>query len=86
MIITFYGAVQEYTQGEKSFEPDEPCATLRSLIPVLLKRYGDPFKEAVDNERFFFLVNGRAAALSGGLNTSLKQGDKIEVIPRIEAG
>jgi len=86
MTVLFYGNVVKHTGGEKSFEP-APCPDLRSLIDVLDGHYGEPFGELLrGNEFCFFLVNGQGVRATGGLETPLKQGDRIEVLPFVEAG
>ena len=86
MIVKFYGNVAEQTGGEKTLEPG-PCQDLGSLICELGRRYGESFGELLLSGEFcFFLVNGQGVMTTGGLDTPLKQGDRIEVLPLIEAG
>jgi len=86
MVALFYGGVLSQTGGEKSFEPSG-CASVRELVDELGSRYGNQFREfLLSGEDCFFLVNGRSIATSGGLGTLLHPGDKVEVLPFIEAG
>lgn len=86
MIVLFYGNVLEHTCGEKSHEPKD-SQSISDLIEELGCHFGTQFKVfLLSGENCFFLVNGRSIATTGGLATKLHQGDKIEVIPFIEAG
>ena len=85
MTVRFFGSVLECTNGENSFEP-EHCDSMLRLIEVLSGRYGDPFAELVRSNACFFLVNGKGIMSSGGLDTLLSQGDRVEVLPFVDAG
>jgi len=86
MIVLFYAGVLEFTGGEKSFEP-ECSPSIRALIHELGCRYGDHLMEfLLGGDNCLFLVNGKSIAASEGLETKLRQGDRIEVLPFIEAG
>ena len=90
MKIIFYGSILEYTNNEKSYEPSDNggnIATVRELIENLCLRYGEQFKEfLLGEETCFFLVNGTGLMMTGGMNTKLQCGDKIEVLPFADAG
>jgi len=86
MKVTFYGKVINYTDGKKSHVPGG-CANLRALVDELGSIYGENFRAfLLGSETCFFLVNGAGAQSTGGLETPLKPGDKIEVLPFVEAG
>jgi len=89
MKIIFYGSVLEYTNNEKSFETSDNAniATVRELINELCLHYGERLKEfLLGEDTCFFLVNGAGLMMTGGLNTKLQPGDKIEVLPFADAG
>jgi len=87
MIVTFHGKITEYTNGDKTFMPVTDCSTLRALLEELSGYYGESFRLFVNgNESCLFLVNGRGIALSGGLDSPLAPGDKIDILPFVEAG
>ena len=87
MTVAFYGKITEYTNGDKSFMPVTDCSTLRVLLDELSSYYGEPFGLFINgNESCLFLVNGTGVALSGGLDTQLSSGDRIEILPFVEAG
>jgi len=86
MVALFYGSVLGQTGGEKSFVP-AGSASIRALVGELGCRYGGRFEEfLLSGDDCFFLVNGKSIAMSGGLETSLHPGDRIEVLPFVEAG
>jgi len=86
MVVIFYGSARDYTDGAKSIEI-EVCKDLWSLIDCLGARFGGEFKDTLSGgEKWLFLVNGKGIVTTGGLNTPLKQGDKVEVLSIVEAG
>ena len=86
MIVLFYGGVLEHTGGKKSFEP-KGSRNISTLIDELSCHFGDSFKDfLLGGGNCFFLINGKIAATTGGLASTLQPGDKIEVLPFIEAG
>ena len=86
MNVVFYGNVIEYTNGEKSYESGQ-CQSLRGLIDELGVCYGESFKDfLLGSETCFFLVNAASTMFTGGLDSPLKQGDKIEILPFVGAG
>ena len=86
MIVLFYGGVLEYTGGAGSYEPKN-SPDIRSLIDELGCHFGNRFKSFLQSgENCLLLLNGKGLMASGGTDTLLKPGDKIEVLPFIEAG
>ena len=85
MIVTFFGSVLECTNDEESIETG-PCHSLRELSDVLVGRYGEPFNELLIKGECFFLVNGKGVMKSGGLDTLLDSGDRIDILPFVDAG
>ena len=86
MNVIFYGNVLDYTNGEKSFEVLN-CQNVRELVDELGRNYGERLKDfLLGEETCFFLVNGKGIMMTGGLDTKLRPGDKIEVLPFAEAG
>ena len=86
MNIYFYGNVLKYTNGEKFYKAED-CSNICELTDKLGSHYGECFKEfLLGEETCFFLVNGKGIMMTGGLNTKLQSGDKVEVLPFAEAG
>ena len=88
MTITFYGKLTEYTDGDKTLTPlPGVCTTLRELLDFLCKHYGERFEAFIKgSETCLILINGNGITLSGGLDSPLKQGDKVEMMPFVDAG
>ena len=86
MKVIFYSGVLAYTDGEKFFEAED-CSAMRDLIDKLAGRFGERFREFIlGDETCFFLVNGKGIMKTGGLDTPLHPGDKVEVLPFAGAG
>ena len=86
MKVIFYGSALEYANNTKSHELDD-CANMRELIEKLGDHFGNRLKNyLLGEETCFFLVNGTGLMMTGGLETKLKAGDKIEILPFADAG
>ena len=86
MKVIFHGSVREYTGGTKNFEAEAPL-NLRTLIAVLGEQFGGQFKDfLLGDNTCFFLVNGTGIMTTGGLNTTLKPVDIVDVLPFVDAG
>jgi len=60
---------------------------VRDLINILSGHFGEDFQDfLLGKETCFFLINGKGIMMSGGLDTKLNPGDKIEVLPFAQAG
>ena len=92
MSVFFLSSVREHAGGDKSYEPDYgsdagQIRDLNGLIDALGRRYGEGFKDFMLGEgNCFFLVNGGGIAATGGLNTPLSAGDKVEILPFVQGG
>ena len=67
--------------------------TVDLVLKTLTEKYGDPFKEYVyDNKTFQpkgflqFLVNGNSTSTLNGLETELKEGDVLAILPPVGGG
>ena len=86
MTVTFYSSITRYTNGEKSYTPKNHTA-LRGLLEELGGYYGKCFESFINgNETCLFLINGKGIKLTGGLDSPLKQGDRVEILPFVDAG
>ena len=87
MTVLFYGSVIDHAGGKESFHPQTSVTSVRLLIDALGRSFGQDFKAfLLDDETCLFLVNGKGLLSTGGLDTKLAPGDKIEILPFIEAG
>ena len=86
MTVFFYGNVIDQANGAQRFAPQN-SASVRALIDELGGQFGDAFRVfLLAEENCFFLVNGRGLMGTGGLDTPLLPGDKVEILPFVEAG
>ena len=86
MTVLFYGDIQKYTLGEKSFKATY-VPNISVLINELGKHFGERFKEFLQSDgNCFFLINGKGITTTGGLFTPLQADDIIEILPVVEAG
>jgi len=88
MTVNFYGRIKEYTNGESVYIPSiKTNSTLREILDELSSCFGNSFSNFISsNETCLFLVNGKGIAHTGGLDTPVGTGDKIEILPFVEAG
>ena len=86
MTVTFYGSLLEFTGRDKTYNVKN-SSNLHELVDELGRHYGEHFKNfLLGEETCFFLVNGTGLMMTGGMNTKLKSGDKIEALPFTDAG
>jgi len=86
MNVHFYGSALDFTGGAATYQPGG-SPDLKSLISDLGGRFGDSFRDKLlANDSFLILVNGKGIMQTGGFDTKLSPGDKVEILPFIEAG
>jgi molybdopterin synthase sulfur carrier subunit len=74
-----------FTAGEK--------VTVDVVLKMLSQKYGNPFTEYVYNDKtgqpknfLQFLINGTSTSTLNGLETELKDGDVLAILPPIGGG
>ncbi|MCL2563776.1 MAG: MoaD/ThiS family protein [Oscillospiraceae bacterium] len=86
MTVLFYGNVIDQAGGAQSVQVQD-AASVRALIDALGNRFGQDFKAfLLGDETCLLLVNGKGIMATGGLDTQLEDGDKIEIVPFVVAG
>ena len=86
MKVAFFGSVQEYANGEKSFEADD-VGSIRDLVDLLGERFGERFRNfLLGDNTCIFLLNGKSAMMAGGLGAPLAPGDTVDVLPFVDGG
>ena len=86
MNVHFYGSALDHTGGVADFTPNR-SPDLRSLVDEIGSLFGDSFRDVLlANDSFILLVNGKGIMQTGGFETKLYPGDKIEILPFIDAG
>ncbi len=93
--VRFFTVLREVT-GKKEevlrFD-DGNEITVRKVIEVLTKRYGQPFNEYIFDQKncevrgfLQFFINGLSISTSQGLDTELHEGDVVAVVPPVGGG
>ena len=86
MIVSFFGSIQENTNGDESIELSG-ADRIRALADLLGERYGEGFKHfLLDGHNCIFLVNGSSVVLAGGLDAPLRDSDAVEILPFVDGG
>jgi molybdopterin synthase sulfur carrier subunit len=93
--VRFFTSLREIVdkKGETLKFSEGETITVDTVLKTLAQRYGKPFIEYVyDREttevRGFlqFLVNGKSAKTMNGLETELKDGDVLAILPPVSGG
>jgi molybdopterin synthase sulfur carrier subunit len=90
--VKFFTSLREIT-GKKVDEIQlESTITVEELLIQLSKKYGREFREYLYNEKgkvhryLLILVNGKSTNVLRGLDTKLKEGDTIAILPPVGGG
>jgi len=90
--VKFFTSLREIT-GRKVEEVQlENSITVEELLAELSKKYGKEFREYIYNQKgkvydyLSILVNGKSTNTLQGLNTELKDGDTIAILPPVGGG
>lgn len=79
-------------KGEEPLEFDVGSVTVKGVLEELAKRYGKLFKNYLYNEEgrvrehLQLLVNGKSISLLEELDTRLKEGDEVAIVPPVGGG
>ena len=90
MKIRFSSAFLSITK-EREVELNFDQITVKEMVEELAKRYGDEFKnrlvEGGELRRFVNIyVNGEDIRHLDGLNTVVKKGDEVSILPAVSGG
>ena len=93
--VRFFTTLREITGKREEtlrFKSNE-TVTIRTVLDILAKQYGKSFTDYVydlktqEVKSFIqFLINGRSASASDGLDTKLANGDVLAIIPPVGGG
>lgn len=91
--VRFFTTLREIVgKGEEKFILDPSDLTVGELLKFLEEKYGKPFQEYVYDKKgevksyLQFLVNGRSITTLQGMETKLKEGDTLAIIPPVGGG
>ncbi len=90
--VQAYASLGDILQSRK-LEVSTPAKTVGELVEFLSERYGAAFKEKLINSQtkelktaFRIIVNGRDVGSLSGLETEIREGDKILFFPPVSGG
>ena len=90
--VKFFTSLREIT-GKKVDEVQlQDIITIEELLTQLSKKYGKNFREYLYNEKakvhpyLSILVNGKSINVLQGLDTELKEGDTVAILPPVGGG
>jgi molybdopterin synthase sulfur carrier subunit len=87
--ITFYGAL---ARAIKEKEAELEASNIKEAINKLERKYGGDFRQKIQDDignlrRFInIFVNGKDIRFLDLLNTPLKEGDEVSIIPAVSGG
>ena len=93
--VRFFTSLREIVnkREETLTFPGGEKVTVDLVLKTLAKKYGVPFKEYVYNDKtgqpkgfLQFLVNGNSTSTLNGLETELKEGDVLAILPPVGGG
>lgn len=90
--VKFFTSMREIT-GKKVEEVQlRNITTVEKLLTQLTAKYGKEFREYLYNENgqvhsyLSILINGKSTSVLQGLNTKLKEGDTVAILPPVGGG
>lgn len=92
--IEYLGHIKNYTNNLRQEEIEvESSATVTEVLTLLAKRYGEPFKKAIyepeDSDvkpNYIVTVNGYLLNQLKGIQTRLRNGDHVTLLPIVSGG
>ncbi|MCW3986173.1 MAG: MoaD family protein [Candidatus Bathyarchaeota archaeon] len=79
-------------KGDETLEFDVGFVTVKDVLEELVRRHGKEFKDYLYDEKrrvrehLQLLVNGKSVSLSEGLETRLREGDEVAIVPPVGGG
>jgi len=79
-------------KGEKTLEFDTKTVIVKDVLETLVKLHGKAFRDYLFDEKkkvrehLQLLVNGKSVSLLEELDTQLKDGDQVAIVPPVGGG
>lgn len=90
--VKFFTSLREITCKKVEEVQLLSAITVEELLTQLSKKYGKEFREYLYNEKgkvhryLSILVNGKSINVQRGLDTALKEGDIVAILPPVGGG
>ncbi|UCC58075.1 MAG: MoaD family protein [Candidatus Bathyarchaeum sp.] len=90
--VKFFTSLREITDKKVDEVQVQDTITVEGLLTQLSEKYGREFMEYLYNEKgkvhryLSILVNGKSVNILQGLNTELKEGDTVAILPPVGGG
>ena len=92
--IEYLGHVRNLLNKQRQEEIElNENSTIQDLLTILANKYGEPFKKAIYEPgttdlktNFMATVNGHLLNQLKGVNTKLKNGDNVTIMPVVSGG
>jgi MoaD family protein len=91
--VKFFALVRELTGKREEIVDLNDQATVRTLLGKLVEEYGVKFRDYIFDPASMeprghiqFLMDGRNIALMQGLDTALKEGTSLAILPPVGGG
>lgn len=91
--MRLFTVLRELAQkGGETLEFDVGFVTVKDVLEELVRRHGKEFKDYLYDEKrrvrehLQLLVNGKSVSLSEELETRLREGDEVAIVPPVGGG
>ncbi|HVP27145.1 MAG TPA: MoaD/ThiS family protein [Candidatus Bathyarchaeia archaeon] len=91
--VEYLGHIKNITSNKREEVETKEDATITDLLMHLAKEYGEPFKKAIYEPKspdvkpnYIITVNGYLLNQLKGLETKLKNGDHVTLLPIVSGG
>jgi molybdopterin synthase sulfur carrier subunit len=90
--VKFVGALRHFSGASKLTLDCKGCASIRELVNKIVKEVPELKRSLIDQQledprpNALILLNGREISVLNGLETKLKDGDEIVLVPVVHGG
>jgi len=92
VVVRFFTTLREITGKKEEQMEFSQSASVNTVLRKLSESYGADFNDYVFDElgdvrgHLEILINGRSVSTLSGLNTKLKDGDQVAILPPVGGG